>query len=456
MRPITSGVGSAPHQLAKKLAKPLSDLLGKTSGTHLRNSGDLLNRIKDERMSDKKLASFDVKSLFTNVPLQDAMEAVRRALDDNQDIALPVPKADFIRLVRLCVEFGALEFEGNEYKQIDGLAMGSPLSPVLACIFMETLETDHFLNIVGQSTTWLRYVDDILVIVNKQQDLDSVLRKLNDVHPKIQFTCEQEQDGKLPFLDTLIWNRESRLMFSVYRKPTNKNDFIHFYSSHSQRTKTGVVLGFYLRAFRICSKEYLQNELEYIRTTFTKLSYPLGLLLQLEKKAIKIRSRSSNSNATKRKEYISVPLSEQSEVITSFTRGALNITSPSGSTIKDILRRKKKASNQNSVVYKIPCGVCEKSYIGETYRGAAKRVEEHKRDLRNHQESNAIVQHVDDAGHLPNWSAMSNLCVGLNKRNRQAVEAAFISTISNFNGNSGKVKLSKHTAQLILKNDFRK
>ena len=108
------------------------------------------------------------------------------------------------------------------------------------------------------------------------------------------------------------------------------------------------------------------------------------------------------------------------------------------------------------MVYRIPCGGCGKSYIGETYRGAAKRAEEHKRDLRNHQESNAIVQHVDDEGHLPNWSGMSNLCVGLNKQNRQAAEAAFISTMSNFNGNSGKVKLSRYTAQLILKTDFRK
>ena len=300
MRPITFGIGSAPHQLAKKLAKPLSELLGKISGSHLRNSGDLINRLKEVDMTNKKLASFDVKSLFTNVPIQGAIDAVTRALNDNEDIPLPVPKADFIHLIRLCVEFGALEFEGNEFKQIDGLAMGSPLSPVLACLFMEMLEADHFLGIVGPDTVWLRYVDDILVIVNKNQDLSSILRKINDVHPKIQFTCEEEQERKLAFLDTLIWNRGTRMMFSVYRKPTNKNDFIHYYSSHSQRTKTGAILGFFLRAFRICSREYLKDELEYIREVFTKLGYPLGLLYKLEKKAIKIRSRTSHSNAKTR------------------------------------------------------------------------------------------------------------------------------------------------------------
>ena len=149
-------------------------------------------------------------------------------------------------------------------------------------------------------------------------------------------------------------------------------------------------------------------------------------------------------------------MSEEVKVIADFAKTALNVTCPAGLTIKNIVQRKKKSTNLDSVVYKIPCGACTKNYIGETYRGAAKRAEEHKRDLRNHQETNAIVQHVDKEGHLPNWAAMTNLCVGLNKRDRQAMEAAYISTISNYNGNSGKVKLSKYTSQLILKKALRK
>ena len=160
--------------------------------------------------------------------------------------------------------------------------------------------------------------------------------------------------SKLPFLDTLIWNRGTKMLFSVYRKPTNKDDFIHFYSSHSQRTKTGVVLGFFLRAFRKCSEAYLGVELEYIRKVFTKHGYPLGLLYQLQKKAIKIRYRASHAyaNAKTRKEYVSVPMSEQTGVITNFVKETLNVTSPAGSTIHNIVqsKNKHKASNQDSVV----------------------------------------------------------------------------------------------------------
>ncbi|XP_076065250.1 uncharacterized protein LOC143039261 [Oratosquilla oratoria] len=76
MRPITSGIGSAPHRLAKVLAKPLSKAMGSISGSHLRNSEDLLRRLKGTSMRYKKMASYDVKSLFTQVPTDGALEAV--------------------------------------------------------------------------------------------------------------------------------------------------------------------------------------------------------------------------------------------------------------------------------------------------------------------------------------------------------------------------------------------
>ena len=90
----------------------------------------------------------------------------------------------------------------------------------------------------------------------------------NSVSDGIQFTVEREQEGKIPFLDTLIRKRGDRVRFSVYRKPTNKDDFIHYLSAHSERTKSGVVIGFFLRAIRICSREYLEEEFDCIEKSF--------------------------------------------------------------------------------------------------------------------------------------------------------------------------------------------
>ena len=161
MRPITSGIGSAPHRLAKRLAKPLSHRLGSISGTHLRNSGDLINKIKHIDFTDKIIVSFDVKSLFTNVPVDGAIEAVRTVITNMEEENLPLPKRDYMKLISLCVKFGPFTFNGQEYHQHNGLPMGSPLSPVMACLFMKVLETEKFLNIIGRNSTWVRYIDDI-------------------------------------------------------------------------------------------------------------------------------------------------------------------------------------------------------------------------------------------------------------------------------------------------------
>ena len=72
--------------------------------------------------------------------------------------------------------------------------------------------------------------------------------------PQIQFTMEKERQGTIPFLDTEIIRSENQLKLKVYRKPTNREDHVHFFSGHSERVKRGIVLGFFLRALRICSE----------------------------------------------------------------------------------------------------------------------------------------------------------------------------------------------------------
>ena len=115
VRPITSGIGSAPHRLAKVLAKPLTNLLGSVNESHLRNSGDLLRRLKGLNFSDKKMASFDVKSLFTNVPVKWAMRAIELAIKDIPTDEFPVPKPYFMKLVKLCLDFQAFCFGSEEF-----------------------------------------------------------------------------------------------------------------------------------------------------------------------------------------------------------------------------------------------------------------------------------------------------------------------------------------------------
>ena len=115
----------------------------------------------------------------------------------------------------------------------------------MASLFMEQLEEDKFKRIMGRGSEWFHYVDDVLVVMPEGVNTDNKLRMLNGVDEHIQFTVELEVDKKLPFLDTIIHRGDESASFSVYRKPTNKDDFIHYLSGHSARTKSGVVIVFF-------------------------------------------------------------------------------------------------------------------------------------------------------------------------------------------------------------------
>ena len=455
MRPITSGIGSAPHRLAKLLAKPLSANLGALSDDHLKNSGDLIERLRDIDFEAKCLASLDVKSLFTNVPVDGALDVMKRLVHNMDDSQLPLPKTDYLNPVCMCMKFGGFTFNAGEYVQHSGLAMGSPLSPVAACLYMEWLECDKYQQLMGEDVIWLRYVDDILVVAPQTMNLDNKLNELNSVDSNIQFTIEKENGGTIPFLDTEIVRKEHNVKFKVYRKPTNREDYVHYFSGHSDRIKRGIVLGFFLRAFRICSEEYLAEELQHIVTAFTKLKYPKGLLLHLKRKAKDIRNRSRTAPIrSKNTRYISIPNSGAAEIIaTRLETTNVKVAFQTGRKVREMLSQNQRSlEGDKSVVYQIPCGTCSKVYIGETGRGLDQRLKEHKRDVRNGMDHSSFVVHAHQTNHLPDWNRASILVKCKSKRLRKMTEAAYITTNDTINTRTGFIKWAKSAALFSMNN----
>ena len=97
------------------------------------------------------------------------------------------------------------------YKQLDGMAMGSPVSPVVADIFMDELEKKAFEELEAPPPRiWHRFIDDVISVINSSDEA-VLLDHLNEQHPRIPFTMERENDGKMPFMDVLFkripWRR---------------------------------------------------------------------------------------------------------------------------------------------------------------------------------------------------------------------------------------------------------
>ena len=123
-------------------------------------------------------------------------------------------------MLTFCVEKTYFGMGSDIYRQEEGLAMGSPLSPVLANIYMEYVEKMALGSTSLKPSMWLRYVDDTFILWRHQEDVQILLDHVNPIQRSIQFTIEKEQDNKLPFLDVLVTPTKQRFRSSVYRKPT--------------------------------------------------------------------------------------------------------------------------------------------------------------------------------------------------------------------------------------------
>ena len=139
LRPIISSIGTATYNTAKELARILKPLVG-TSMHHVQNTRDFIDQINDARLKDgESIISYDVTSLFTSVPINPALDIIQQRLTEDQDLhkRTSMNIQQIISLLEFCLNSTSFMFQGQYYQQMEGAAMGSPLSPIIANIFME-------------------------------------------------------------------------------------------------------------------------------------------------------------------------------------------------------------------------------------------------------------------------------------------------------------------------------
>ena len=109
---------------------------------------------------------FDVVSLFTRVPIDEALTVVAQRLQEDDTLfeQTPIPPEDIHALAEVCLKTTYFQYQDSYHEQIEGAAMGSPLSPIIANIYMEHFEKIAVDTSSLQPMFWCRYVDDTFVI----------------------------------------------------------------------------------------------------------------------------------------------------------------------------------------------------------------------------------------------------------------------------------------------------
>ena len=127
-----------------------------------------------------------MKSLFTSIPLQLALQCTETAIQQST-VKLPLPTEDIMDLLNLCLTSTYFQYNGRYYKQLHGTAMGSPVSVVVAETVMQHVEESALATCRQTIPLWLRYVDDTFTAVHNDE-IDDFYDHLNEQNTDIQFT----------------------------------------------------------------------------------------------------------------------------------------------------------------------------------------------------------------------------------------------------------------------------
>ena len=421
LRPIVSSRGSINYELAKELSRILRPMVG-SSPHHMKNTADFVQQLKGITLqANEDIVSYDVSALFTSVPIDPAISIIRRKLELDQELHLRTSMnvEQITSLPEFCLKTTYFQFQGRFFEQLQGAAMGSPISPIVANLYMEDFENKAINTTECPPRVWKRYVDDTFVVIeaNKKQGF---LNYINNVDPFIHFTTEDARtDGSIPFLDTIVMPQfDGSLLTSVYRNPTHTDQYLQWNSHHHLSAKFSVINTLKHRAKTVCSNQHLLKKKEdHLIKALKRCKYsdwPLSRANTNQNKKTntnQVMTNKTNKRGSNNKPMIVVPyiqgIGDSCKNIC--RKQGVNMYFKRGNTIKDLVVHPKDRDTilqKIGVIYRFRCGRvnCEEEYIGESSRTFAERFREHMKA------PSPIHDHYNITGHevsLDNFSIVA-------------------------------------------------
>ncbi|XP_024872108.1 uncharacterized protein LOC112454769 [Temnothorax curvispinosus] len=438
LRIIVSTLGSPLYNMANFLHNILVKSVPKPE-SYIKDGWSFVELIRDVRIEDDDvLISLDVTSLFTNIPKDLVLQAIKNRWNHvSNETKLSLPQ--FLSAVDLILSSTSFSFNGQIYEQIFGSPMGSPLSPILADMVMEDLETKCLQMLSFPVPFFKRYVDDVFAIVPRLK-VDEILTVFNNYHNRLKFTYELEKDGSLSFLDTMVIRENNLLLTDWYRKPTFSGRYINYFSNHPFKYKINIIRNLVDRAILLSDTRFHKNNLSEIKKILSNNCYPNKVINRyINIRLNELRTRHNNSNnsnsdslARDPRKFITIP----------YVKG---LSHNVGRTMRDaefkvlltipkkldciIKKGKDKLPNlkQTELVYRIDCANCNAAYIGQTKRHLETRIKEHACDIRKNSDNHSVVsKHRLTHKHDFNWQQPKILYKERQFKKREISEMFFI------------------------------
>ena len=320
----------------------------------------------------------------------------------NRRHLLPLNPNLLIQLLHINVNHNYFEFGTNIFQQTKGTAMGAAFSPTIANIF-KSITLRHFLRTQQQPLLLKRYIDDIILIWNdNEESLKHFLTALNTYHPSLRFTYTYSANST-DFLDLPIYKGPEFIYTNILdtktlQKLQNLYQYLHFTSSHNKLVHKAIITGECIR---------------YVRTNTTPQHYAT-LRLQTPR-FIALKSQTLTQELVKAKfkptdeQFIDIvfstpPPSQQhkeaglllrlkyADVQTkpcrhprcaTCTHLNCNRAFTGTKSRKTYYTRHNFTCTSRNVIYLITCSKCKKQYVGLTTLQLNVRINHHRSNIRN-------------------------------------------------------------------------
>jgi hypothetical protein len=318
IRPVINNRTAPAYKLAKHLTKMLKQYITLHNWYVITNSTNLAEDLtKLEIHENHDLVKFDIKDLYVNIPVTETLNIIKTKLLQNNDTQIA---HQVLILLKEVLSQNYFTFQHRIYQPKQGIATGSPISGIIAEIFLQHFEDTSIKHLLDTKNLafYTRYVNDILIIYDMTRTCSRTIDTyINNIHSNIKPNPTYEKHGSIDYLDLTITRKHKQLEVDIYRKPTSTDTTINFHSNHPIGQKMAAFRFHITRMHALPldpDKKQKNGEWRTIQSIAKNNNFPRRLLVKLNHKIQNKVDHMQNGNRHKKNLdhiYLSQPTSKK-------------------------------------------------------------------------------------------------------------------------------------------------
>jgi hypothetical protein len=395
--PVINNIKAPSYKAAKFLNKKLWHLICLTNTYTTKNSLELALKMKNIQINENnRIITLDIKDLCVNSPTKNILRITEFWLNKGNQDRITIHQTPY--LLETILKQNYFQHNNQFYQPNKGIIMGSPISGMLAEIYLQYLEEAYIKHCLeNKEITYINIFDQ-----NKISE-HTIHSFMNNVDEHLEFKMSTEENRITNYLDLSINRNTNNVDLHIYRKPNYIDITIHFSSNHPYGHKLAAFNYYINRMITMpISEQAIKQEWNKILIMAHNNGFPTHLIHGMKKQLMarkegKTQTKVDQQHNRKWVTFIFRSLSIY-KITNLFKRTNLRISFRPTNTIYQQLSNKTKNPNPTGI-YQLKYNTCTQAYVGQSGRPITTRHREHLHYIRNNNPTSAYATHILDNRH---------------------------------------------------------